>query len=1687
MFPTSACCRIAVSLCLVFVCQAQAQSVWNTTTGNWSAGASWQPAVAPLSDSTTALIFGGSASYTATNDIGVFALNSLKFTNTAGTATIATSPATNALSLVNASTSLLPTISASGAGSVTISAPVNWDANTTVTNTGAGTLRFGGTQTYANGTKQTFTNAGLGTLVLADAITYANAGTNTGLVLNLINNNSNANTFDIGDMGALTNVTFNIGGPGIVRFAGSSADDLFSGSAVLNVASGSTFDLNGNGETMGAISGAGTLRAVNSGFTVASAGTYVFSGKLTGTAATLSVNGTTHTLVMSGSTSDYSGATSILAGRMIVSANAPSGTAGALGNATSDVLVGNTSGSGLATLLIDTAGVNIGRTVRLQSGNTGVMTLGGLNASGTATYSGNVILGTSSQAAKALTITSTAGGTVEFTGGIQRATSATGTTDAVTLIGNGTVAMRGTNTYTGATSISGGTLQLDYSTDNGSKLSSTAALTLNGGSLSITGNASAATTQAVGSFTLGNSSAPLGGGGRVTATTGTDQNAALSLGAITRNTGATVDFATTNSGTGVASITTTTPNNSANILGSYATFNRGGWAVNDGSGNITALAAGSYGTPFGSGLHTSLSANTALASGGATTNTLRLTSAAALTFNATTPGTLTLESGGILVATTAGTTSIGGTTTRGTIATSTGELIVHQHSTTGTLTINSVIGGTNLVKSGDGALTLTGTNTYTGATIINGGTVTATASANLGVATADVTINGGTLALPSGTLGTLNSTNRVITVGPAGATFNFAVNQSMEGSGLAGIGPLRLTGAGVISVGSTSSSFNGSITINAGSLKLASAQLNSVASITVNSGGTYHVEDDGTGTFSMAAAGRWVINGNGLGNNGAIRVSDQTPSSSRADPKTTLDREIVLQTTSRIQVDNGSATGSLSQLVLTGNVTGPGGLVKSGNGSLLLQARDNTYSGSTVVEAGTLILNLGNDRLPTTTSVTLGAGSTSGTLQLNGYSQTIAGLTTAGTGTTNSVIGGSATSTSLLNLNIASGSQTYAGTLGGTGINDIHANNNLGLLKSGAGSLTLNGSSTFNGVANVANGTLALGSSNALGGGGTSLAATNGGTIVQAGATLDLNGQTSIQEVITLNGTGVGGTGSLVNNTTTPASIGGGIASLSVPSVTTTGWSAGANVMIDGPILGTTATATAQLGLTAGSMTLLNGGSGFGLAPTITVTGGTGALVTATVGVTSASYTVAAFVPGTTSTYSAPPSVTLQNGATGVAVLDANGYVIGINITSPGTSFTSTPTATFTGGTTIFAGTTPAATGNNNNYTILGLNIVNAGTGFTSAPTITVTGGTGAAVAGNDGAFALNGFTITGAGSGYTSAPAVNISGGTATATANISNINLTSNSSIGGSGDITIQAPITGAFGLAKVGAGTVTLTSGSTYSGGTTVSAGTLQVGAGSNGSITGQVSATGTGFSTSTTVSGVNRLNQPVSNQIVITDAPAVAGTGMISGNVTIGTNLASAGILKPGDSGGTANGTLTVNGNLVVNNGSQIQLGLTSSTSNDPGFNPASTTAKTYLDGIYGGGSGSTYVQYWKTASGSYDSLQVTGTITLGSTGAGSNQPTILATDSAGIYNAGDIFKLLDWVNVSTSGSLLAGGTFDPDRDLVLPALSSGLAWDTTAFTTYGVAVVTSIVPEPGRATLLLMALGAMALKRRRSRP
>jgi autotransporter-associated beta strand protein len=120
-----------------------------------------------------------------------------------------------------------------------------------------------------------------------------------------------------------------------------------------------------------------------------------------------------------------------------------------------------------------------------------------------------------------------------------------------------------------------------------------------------------------------------------------------------------------------------------------------------------------------------------------------------------------------------------------------------------------------LTKSGDGTLTLSGANTYSGGTSVAGGTLRVSSDDNLGATTAGVTLDGGTLA----TIADI-STARAFTFGLGNGTLEVADGTTLETSGtLNGSGNGTKSGTGKLEFTGTST-LMGSMDVAAGNLSV---------------------------------------------------------------------------------------------------------------------------------------------------------------------------------------------------------------------------------------------------------------------------------------------------------------------------------------------------------------------------------------------------------------------------------------------------------------------------------------------------------------------------------------------------------------------------------------------------------------------------------------------------------------------------------------------------------------------------------------------------------------------------------------------------------------------------------------------------------------------------------------------------
>jgi fibronectin-binding autotransporter adhesin len=479
-------------------------------------------------------------------------------------------------------------------------------------------------------------------------------------------------------------------------------------------------------------------------------------------------------------------------------------------------------------------------------------------------------------------------------------------------------------------------------------------------------------------------------------------------------------------------ITNTTTVNG--ILGGFATIFENDWVVPVATGGgstayaayQTATTPSSWGTLSNVNLSASTSANVQTT----TINSLKLSAAATVTIDA--GQTLTLSSGGLLVPGNAsGSPTITGGTLMGAPA---ADLIVHQNHAINTLTIGSVIAdntaATALTKSGQGTLILTGNNTYTGPTYVNGQSISS------GSGTAPGLFPAGTLQIGAGgTSGSISASSGVTN------NANLAFNRSDPitfALPISGKGALKVLAGNVTLTGNNS--YSGATIVNAGTLQVGagstSGSLGNSSAITDNGALIFNRSDNvsfsgpisGTGSLTKQGAGKLTLGGTNtyqgattisagtlalgpaatLSNSVSIAVGAGATFDVSALSGFTLNGGVVNQTLS----GNGVVTGGVTTMAGTTLVPGTsiGTLSFSNNltlngGSFRFEVGTNGYD--VIAVGGNLTLSSGTIQLTTLTTLTNGTyrlfrygGSLTGTaanLAVAGFNQSgsVASLSSA--------------------------------------------------------------------------------------------------------------------------------------------------------------------------------------------------------------------------------------------------------------------------------------------------------------------------------------------------------------------------------------------------------------------------------------------------------------------------------------------------------------------------------------------------------------------------------------------------------------------------------------------------------------------------------------------------------------------
>ncbi|KTQ40089.1 autotransporter-associated beta strand repeat-containing protein [Salmonella enterica] len=800
------------------------------------------------------------------------------------------------------------------------------------------------------------------------------------------------------------------------------------------------------------------------------------------------------TLTLSGANS-YTGGTTISGGTLVASNVEALGTGDVTDNATLEL---NTGGD------FDNAISGSGQVVK--SGDK-TLTLSGINSyTGGTTISGGTLVASNVDALGSGDVTDNA--TLELnTGG--DFDNAIGGTGSVVKSGDKTLTLSGANSYTGGTTISGGTLVATNVDALGSgDVTDDATLELNtGGTFD---NAISGSGQVVKSgddvLTLSGANSYSGGTLISDGTLVASNVEALGTGDVTDdavlelNTGGDFDNAISGSGQVVKSGDDVLTLSGAN---SYS----GGTLISDGTlvaSNVEALGTGDV----------TDDATLELNTGGDFINNIggtgrveksgddKLTLSGSNTY---TGGTLI--SSGTLVANDVNALGTGDVTDNATLMLNTG----------GDFTNN--IGGTGRVeKSGDDALTLSGSNTYTGGTLISGGTLVANDVNALG--TGDITDNA-TLALNA--VGdfdnAISGSGKVEKSGDDALTLsgsNTYTGGTLISSGTLVASNVEALGTGDVTDNATlelntSGTFDNAISgsgqvVKSGDKMLTLSGANSYSGGTLISDGTLvasNVESLGTGdvtnnaTLELNTGGDFTNNISGSGQ--VVKSGDDALALSGANSYTggTLISSGTLVATNVDALGSGDVTDNATLELNTGGtfdnaISGSGQVVKSGDKTLTLSG-SNTYTGGTLISDGTLVASnveaLGTGDVTDNATLEL---NTSGTFDnvISGSGQvvksgddalTLSGSNTYRGGTT--ISGGTlvATSVEALGTGDVTDNATLALNTGGDFINNIGGTGRVE--KSGDQTLTLSGANSYTGGTLISSGTLVASNVNALGSG----------------------------------------------------------------------------------------------------------------------------------------------------------------------------------------------------------------------------------------------------------------------------------------------------------------------------------------------------------------------------------------------------------------------------------------------------------------------------------------------------------------------------------------------------------------------------------------------------------------------------
>jgi autotransporter-associated beta strand protein len=1171
---------------------------------------------------------------------------------------------------------------------------------------------------------------------------------------------------------------------------------------------------------------------------------------------------------------------------------------------------------------------------------------------------------------------------------------------AITKVGAGTLTLSGNNTYAGGTTLSSGALRIGNSSALGSSdLSMAPGTTL--------------AFDSVAAYTIANNISIAGdpifdvGAGPAQTVSGviSDSDPVSNPGIVEKNGAGTLILSGANTysgGTvinaGTLQVTNSTPGTSSSVGVGDVTLS-GGTFQADGASNLTFSNNFKINTAGGAvdNSGTVLTLSGIVSNGNGTTGVLQLTDSSGVGLgttllsgantysggtkvtgatlqvnnnNSVGTGLVTLENGLFQVADTILTPTLSFSNNFAINNTTFGSAIdVNGYSLTisGNITDGNGQGKLTVLDSfGGGVLILTGTNTYSGGTdICNCGTLQLGTTGTMGSIVGAVTNNGQFDIVNANTTGITSIFNdggltnfyNANTAGAMTITNRFGGTVAFYDSSTAGSATIINNlggstefgvafGADAPSAGTATitnnnfglTEFNASskagsakiITNNGGELDFWDTSTAENATITTNPGGKTFFNDNSTGDMA-----RFITSGSGfvdfseslgLNNDGRVAAGSIEGSGS-----------YYIGGGNTLVVGGNNLSTDASGVIADNNpcgcTTGPGALEKVGTGTLTLSGT-NTYSGGTTITAGTL--QLGNG------------------------------------GTTGSILG-DVTNNATLAFN-RSNTYQFDGVISGSGA----------VQHNGAGATTLTAVNTYAGATTISAGTLALSgvgsianSSGVIDNGIFDISATTAGASIKnlSGAGIvTLGGQTlTLTNAAGTFAGAIGGNGGLVKQ-------GAGLFTLSGANTYLGGTTVeGGNLRVNGSVAGAvnvqTGATLSGIGSVGGLVTIQSGG-------TLSAGQSSGTLTLGALNLNAGSTSV--FELGSPGIVGGPTNDLVN--VTGNLTL---GGTLSVNAPSAGyyrlfNYGTLTPSnfATITGSSN---GTATVLTNVSNQVNLLiagagqriqfwdgadqtGNGVVNGGAGTWNAANTNWTGAPGQAAINDQWRSSVGVFAGT--------AGTVTVAGAQAFDTLQFSTTGYVLNAGAGGqlqlaglSGTGTINtdngvvATINAAIvngssqSLTKVGGGTLILAAANTYTGGTTISGGTLQLGnGGASGSIIGNVTDNGVfainrsdAFTFSGVISGSGAFNQIGTGSTTLTNTNTYTGDTTISAGTL---NIAAGGSITSNvNNAATFNNAGTVTGSLFSNgtasNSGTITNGLTN-------FAGTATNSGTINGGVSNGG-------------------------------------------------------------------------------------------------------------------------------------